>query len=121
MQRSYIEANRHITIHEKDPIKAFVKSIRTIEKYKCTDEIEQTNYKVLKNFINNGHIPKSGIIWKNDTICRIYDIKVDNTGRIKYDKQRPIDKPSVYAAIEATEINLCSVKNAIIKAKQAVV
>ena len=125
--RSYIEIDLQLAdlgslalaASHYDPIKTFVNLVR--QKYKCTDEIENTNYKVLKNFINNGHISKSSIIWKNDIIYKIYDIKVDNTGRIKHDKQKPPDKPSVYVAVKATEVNLLELKNAILRAKQAAI
>lgn len=104
----------------KDPLDLFVWSLRNCKR--GTDEIERTNKRVLSNLISNGHISKSSIIWNDDKISKIYGLRVDNEGRIKYDKHKsPERKQPLYVAADATKVDLSELRNAIIRAKQAAV
>ena len=123
--RSYIEVSYPYVPQSKssgisDALGLFVRSLR--KETNGTDEIERTNKRVLSNLISNGHISQSSIIWDDDKISRIYGLRVDADGRIKYDKHKsPERKQPLYMAVDATKVNLSELKNAIIRAKETAV
>jgi hypothetical protein len=105
---------------DTDPLDLFVRSLRNGTK--GTDEIERTNKRVLSNLISNGHISRSSIIWNKDKIYKIYGLKVDDQGRIKYDKQTSHEqKQPSYINADATKVDLSEIRSALIRTKQAAV
>lgn len=105
---------------DTDPLDLFVRSLRNGTK--GTDEIERTNKRVLSNLISNGHISRSSIIWNDDKIYKIYGLKVDDQGRIKYDKQKSHEqKRPLCINADATKVDLSEIRSAVIRTKQAAV
>ena len=95
-----------------DPVERFVSKIQD-----TSAEAQKDNCQLLKNLINNGHIVNSSIIWENNHISKIYGVRIDRDGRIRYaDKTaHHLEDRPVKASIPISPLDLSSLKAAVIR------
>lgn len=120
MKRSYIEVGYRAGDSE-DPLKLFAAMLK--EKYGGTEETEEYNRRLLESLLEKGQIAKSSIIWHQDKITKIYGFKVDSNGKIEYDilgNHSPEKKKKTYVT-NTNNVDMCAVRNAILRSKQATI
>jgi len=114
-KRSYIEVGPYSGKTDEDPLKLFAFMVR--KRYGGTEKTEQYNRTLLETLISKGQIPRSSIVWHDDTIYRIYGFKINEKGSIEYDissNHSPIKKTYVTST---PPIDMSAFKNAIIRSK----
>lgn len=118
MKRSCIDVG-YCAEESEDPVKLFASMLR--EKYGGTEETEEYNRRLLENLVQKGQIAKSSIIWHQDRITKIYDFKVNDSGKIEYDIFGSHSKKKTKAKTYvnwANKVDISAVRNAILRSKQ---
>lgn len=92
-----------------DNIKNFVYCVAKEHQLEKED-INKTNVNILNFLINNKHINKSKIVYKNDKILKILNVTLDDNGIIHYYKPKIpkqnfiTDDPSSYKTLDISNI-----------------
>ena len=110
MRRPYIEVNNTSSIlREDDPISVFVYMLNA----QHDDDVVEDNITLLKTLISKGHIVKSSIMWDNDHISKIYGLKVNDKGRIIYEKTPQSQDKGVRVGTKLSSLDLSSLRRAV--------
>lgn len=117
-KRPYIEVDTGGGGVAKDPIGLFSHMLRL--KHGGTEEVEESNKKLLEGLIQRGQIPKSSIVWHDERVSRIYGFSVDDRGKIEYSspsRGSPKRVAKTYVA-DVPDVDMSVLRNAIIRSKQ---
>lgn len=102
-----------------DPVREF--ALLLGERHGSSEDVDDYNIQLLENLIQNNQISKSSIIWQQGKIKKIYGFRAGNRGKIEFDltEGNSPDRKAKKYITSTPPINMCAVKNAIIKSKQA--
>ena len=111
-KRAYLGVNTDSGNTLSDPVKNFARSIRL--QYGGTETTEKNNIELLEKLIYKNYISKASIIWtSNNTISKIYGIKVNADGTIQYHKPSPEKKRPTFQVPSSPELDLSAIQHSI--------
>lgn len=120
-KRSVVEVSldTQATTAAANPFYTFASMLK--EQYGGDDVTTTANIEFLEFFIGHNYISKSSIIWHNGHIKKIYGIRLDNNGRIRYNKEvkkSPEKKKNNYVTANPNKIDMSAIRSAVARVKQ---